>query len=165
MQRKFCCRGASGSGAPFAFRGLQLVIALVVAGVHDTRAADCPASHIDERVQAVYVFDGDTLKLEDGRRVRLRGINTPELNQKGAPPSPFAIEARDTLQGLLESGRHTLLLQYGAERRDHYGRLLAHAFLENGDNIAVHLLQQGLATKTGHAAQASGCGDWRITAP
>ena len=145
MQRKFCCRGASGSGAPFAFRGLLLAVALVV-GVHNTPAAGCPAGHIDERVQAVYVFDGDTLKLEDGRRVRLIGINTPELNQKGAAPSPFAIEARDTLQGLLDSGRHTLLLQYGAERRDHYGRLLAHAFLENGDNIAVHLLQQGLAT-------------------
>lgn len=133
-------------GAPFAFRGLLLGIILVVAGIQDSRAAGCPASHVDEHVQAAYVFDGDTLRLKDGRRVRLIGINTPELNQKEAAPSPFAIEARDTLQDLLDSGGHTLLLQYGPERRDHYGRLLAHAFLENGANIAAHLLLQGLAT-------------------
>ena len=145
MLPKICCRGASGSGAPFAFRGLLLAVALA-AGVHNAWAADCPASHTDERVQVVYVYDGDTLKLQDGRRVRLIGINTPEIGRNDATPKPFATDARDTLQALLDAGNRKLLLQYGAERRDHYGRLLAHAFLENGENIAVHLLQQGLAT-------------------
>ena len=146
MQRKFCCRGASGSGAPFAFRELLLTVAIASASVHSAMAADCAASHIDERAQVVYVYDGDTIKLKDGRRVRLIGINTPEIGRNSATPRPFAREARNALQELLDAGNRKVLLQYGAERQDHYGRLLAHTFLENGENIAVHLLQQGLAT-------------------
>ena len=146
MRDKVCCRGASGSGAPFAFRSLLLTVTLAATGVHSALAADCRARHIDERALAVYVYDGDTVKLKDGRRVRLIGINTPEIDRDSAQPKPLAIEARATLQELLEAGDHRLLLQYGAERRDHYGRLLAHVFLENGKNVAVHLLRQGLAT-------------------
>lgn len=146
MRRKVCYRGASDSGAPFAFRGLLLAVALTGAGGHNTMAADCPASDIDERAQVVYVYDGDTIKLKDGRRIRLIGINTPEIGRNDATPRPFATEARDTLQGLLDAGNRRVLLQYGTEQRDHYGRLLAHLFLEHGENLAVHLLQQGLAT-------------------
>lgn len=146
MQKIVCCRGASGSGAPFTFWGMLLAIAFTGAGTHNAIAADCRASHIDERVQVVYVYDGDTIKLKDGRRVRLIGINTPEIGRNSATPRPFATNARDALQGLLDAGNSTVLLQYGAEHRDHYGRLLAHTFLENGENIAITLLQQGLAT-------------------
>ena len=64
----------------------------------------------------------------------------------GWPSGPLAEEARSALRELLEAGSHTLQLQYGAERHDRYGRLLAHAFLQSGENIAVSLLQQGLAT-------------------
>jgi len=39
-----------------------------------------------------------------------------------------------------------LSLQFGKERQDHYGRLLAHAFLGSGENVAVLMLQQGYAT-------------------
>ena len=38
------------------------------------------------------------------------------------------------------------MLQYGKQQHDHYGRVLAHAFLENSENVATHLLRQGLAT-------------------
>ena len=177
MQHKFCYRGASGSGAPFAFRELLLTVAIATASVHSAMAADCAASHIDERAQVVYVYDGDTIKLKDGRRVRLIGINTPEIGRNSATPRPFAREARNALQELLDAGNRKVLLQYGAERQDHYGRLLAHTFLENGKNIAVHLLQQGLATTLvvppnswardcyqGHEYQArsTGRGLWRL---
>ena len=146
IQRRVCCQGASGSDAPFAFRGRLLTLVLAAAVAHGTPAADCPASHIDEHVQAVHVYDGDTIKLQDGRRVRLIGINTPEIGRNGSPSGPLAEEARTTLRELLDAGHGKLLLQYGTERHDRYGRLLAHAFLQNGENIAVSLLQQGLAT-------------------
>jgi len=97
-------------------------------------------------VQAVHVYDGDTIKLQDGRRVRLIGINTPEIGRDGTPSGPLAGEARSALRELLEAGSSMLLLQHGAERHDRYGRLLANAFLQSGENIAVSLLQQGLAT-------------------
>ncbi len=86
------------------------------------------------------------MKLQDGRRVRLIGINTPETAKQGSAAEPFAGQARAGLQALLDDHNRILLLQYGRETRDRYGRLLAHAFLEDGSNIAARLLAAGLAT-------------------
>lgn len=97
-------------------------------------------------MHVVYIYDGDTVKLQDGRRVRFIGINTPELEHQGNAAQPLAREARTSLVSLLEANSHTLLLQYGKQQHDHYGRVLAHAFLENGENVAARLLRQGLAT-------------------
>ena len=141
MQHPFTSKGASIPVAPFAF-WLLLVFTYSLCNT----AAACPARETGERVTVVYVYDGDTVKLSDGRRVRLIGINTPELRHNEPGGQPFATEARAALQSILDRGNRTLLLQYGKEHKDHYGRLLAHAFLENGDNIARHLLQAGLAT-------------------
>jgi micrococcal nuclease len=144
MRRIFFCKGAPGSGAPFSFP--VLCACLLCALSQSTAAAGCPSGHIDERVQVIYVYDGDTVKLKDGRRVRLIGINTPEMARDGGNNEPLASEARTTLQDMLDRGNRMLHLQYGAQHNDHYGRLLAHAFLDNGDNVAARLLQKGLAT-------------------
>lgn len=109
-------------------------------------AADCPADRTSERVQVVYVYDGDTVKLSDGRRLRFVGINTPEVSHEGRGPQALAETARTTLQELLDTHNRTLLLRHGQQPQDHYGRLLAHAFLADGSNVAVHLLERGLAT-------------------
>jgi endonuclease YncB( thermonuclease family) len=134
------------SAAPFAF--WLLVLAVVLTGNLNGQAlaAVCPADHTSERVHVVYVYDGDTVKLQDGRRVRFIGINTPELEHKGKPVQPLAQAARTGLESLLDANSRTLLLQYGKQQHDHYGRMLAHAFLENGENVAARLLRQGLAT-------------------
>ena len=141
MRQGLFCKGAF---APLSFPALCACLLWPVC--QPAPAAECPASHIDERVRVVYVYDGDTVKLRDGRRLRLIGINTPEMGRHGADNEALASEARTTLQDMLERGHHTLLLQYGAQRNDHYGRLLAHAFLEDGNSIAAAMLQQGLAT-------------------
>ena len=39
----------------------------------------------DEIAVVDYIHDGDTLRLRDGRRVRLIGINTPELTRDNKP--------------------------------------------------------------------------------
>jgi endonuclease YncB( thermonuclease family) len=132
-------KGASIPVAPFALWVLLLF-------AQHSAAAACPAREISERVSVVHVYDGDTLKLSDGRRVRLIGINTPELRPEQPGGQPYAAAAKTALQSLLDRNNRTLLLQYGQEHNDHYGRLLAHAFLDSGDNVAVHLLQAGLAT-------------------
>ncbi len=91
-----------------------------------------------------YVVDGDTLHLDDGRKLRLIGIDTPEIFHDGRPPEPYALEARKALIQLLREQR-PLSLQAGRQRRDHYGRLLVHLF-SGEDNIEAELLRQGLAT-------------------
>jgi len=107
---------------------------------------DCRAEHISERARVDHVYDGDTVKLSDGRRVRLIGINTPEVGHDGEVSQPHAQQARAFLKDLLDKHNRVLQLQYGRETRDHYGRLLAHVFLEDGSNVATRLLEKGLAT-------------------
>jgi len=106
----------------------------------------CPADRIDERATVAQVIDGDTLRLRDGRSVRLIGINTPEIGRDGKPSEPFAEQARDAVKRML--GRHAVIgLRLGAERRDRYGRLLAHVYHADGRSVEVALLKQGLAAQ------------------
>jgi micrococcal nuclease len=139
-------KGATKPVAPFAFWLLLLAVTLAGSLNRPALAATCPADHASERADVAYVYDGDTLKLKNGRRVRLIGINTPELDHKGQAVQPLAQTARTSLKDLLDSANRKLLLQYGKQRHDHYGRVLAHAFLDNGENVAAHQLSQGLAT-------------------
>jgi endonuclease YncB( thermonuclease family) len=91
------------------------------------------------------VFDGDTLALGDGRKVRLLGINTPEIGHDGKPSEPYAVEARALLERF--AGPDTrLFLRLDTERHDRYGRLLAHVFAEDGSNLQALLLAAGYAT-------------------
>ena len=145
MHSETAGKGATKAVAPFAF-WLLLTVTLAGSLNRPALAVICPADHASERADVTYVYDGDTLKLKDGRRVRLIGINTPELGHKGQAVQPLAQAARTSLKDLLDNSNRKLLLQYGKQRQDHYGRVLAHAFLENGENVAAQLLRQGLAT-------------------
>lgn len=122
--------------APLAGAFLFLLPALAA-------AVECPAERIDERVTVAAVVDGDTLRLDDGRQVRLIGINTPEFGRDGEPDQPFAQEAHRALQNFIERGGSELALRLGSERRDHYGRLLAHPYLPDGRNLTRLLLERG----------------------
>lgn len=138
--QRLATKGAFRKGAPFAFlQGLLLLAVLLYA----LSASSCPLDRADERAGVAYVYDGDTLRLEDGRKVRFIGINTPEINHDGGPSEPFARAARQRLQSLI--GERRITLRYGAQRRDRYGRLLAHPYLPNGQSLSVTLLNEGLA--------------------
>lgn len=92
------------------------------------------------------VYDGDTLVLENDERVRLLSINTPEISSRHREAEPGGIEARDWLRNQLKDGQ--VYLQYDAEKRDRYDRLLAYAWTVDGEFINEQLLQQGLAALT-----------------
>jgi micrococcal nuclease len=147
LQAKISSRGAAILVAPFAF-GLLTILLGCACPSGQAQAADCPADNINERVRIAYVYDGDTVKIDDGRRLRFIGINTPELGHNGEAAQPLAQTARTDLENLLNKHASTLLLQHGKQKLDRYGRLLAHAFLENGENVAARLLREGLASTT-----------------
>ena len=106
----------------------------------------CPPTHIDRQAQVRYVHDGDTLFLKSGEKVRLIGIDTPELARKGRPNQPLAIQARNRLRKLLATSQNQVKLKFDAERRDRYGRLLAHLYTSDGNSLSAQLLQDGFAT-------------------
>lgn len=89
------------------------------------------------------VFDGDTVRLEGGERVRLIGINTPEVAHRNRPTDPGGDAASDYLRKFIEG--ELVRLEYGKERRDKYGRLLAHLFTRDGENINALMLSGGYA--------------------
>lgn len=111
--------------------------------VSSTFANNCTTSFYDARVELAAVHDGDTLRLKDGRKLRIIGINTPELERKNKPADPLAHEARNALQQLLQ-GKSEIKLRYGKEKYDRYNRLLAHPFLSDGTNITEQLLKKGM---------------------
>jgi endonuclease YncB( thermonuclease family) len=144
---QLCGKGVSIADTPFVFTGRSLLVAMLcLAAAGNVRAVNCPAERTSERVRVVHIYDGDTIKLTDGRRLRLIGINTPEISHDGSPSQALAEAARSALITLLDRYNRTLNLQYGKQTRDHYGRLLAHGFLDDGTNVAVRLLEQGMAT-------------------
>jgi endonuclease YncB( thermonuclease family) len=90
------------------------------------------------------VVDGDTLRLANGRKVRLIGIDTPELGRDGAPDAPYAAAAHTALEQLVERSANRVRLQLGLEDRDRYRRILAHAYSKEGKNLGAELLRLGL---------------------
>ncbi len=110
-------------------------------------AGVCATTHVDEWVQVRHVIDGDTVVLVDGRKLRLIGVDTPELGYGGNPHEAFAVQARDVLTVMLSKHQNTLGLRFDPQRRDHYGRVLAHGYLGDGVNVSATLLAKGLAVQ------------------
>ena len=75
--------------------------------------------------------DGDTIRV-GGERIRLRGIDTPELSE------PEGLAAKQRLEELLRSGPMEII----PHGRDVYDRLLADVFV-NGQNVAEILKSEG----------------------
>lgn len=134
--------GAPQRGALCVCGGLSLLFLSVAAVAADV---PCRAQHHDEEVRVRHVVDGDTVVLVDGRHVRLIGFNAPERASKRRAAEPFAEQARTLLRRSIDRVNGPLLLQYGPERFDRYGRTLAHLFLPDGEHLGAHLLRQGFA--------------------
>ncbi len=94
-------------------------------------------------VQAVaQVIDGDTIRLENGRRVRLVQIDSPELGEAEC----YAHEARATLSRLLPAGtRVRLESDPRLDAVDRYGRRLAYVF-KGRENVNNTLVLRGAAS-------------------
>lgn len=92
------------------------------------------------------VADGDTLHL-DGRRIRLQGMDAPELAQtceRNGASWPCGTTARFALAEMVQRGE-VFCTSSGA---DAYGRALARCTV-GGVDIAEELVRQGLAVAYG----------------
>ncbi len=108
-----------------------------------------PAMSQEGRVK--WVPDGDSLHMEDGRKVRLMGIDAPEMGRDGAPEQYFARESRDYLRRLVD-GR-PIRLETDGHGTDRYNRVLACAYLSDGRMINEVLVEEGLAFFYPHPGQ------------
>lgn len=125
----------------------------------------------------VRAVDGDTLKLSDGRTVRLIGVDTPETHHPRKPVQCYGPEAA-AFTAATATGR-TVTLQVDRETRDRYGRTLAYVYLPDGQMLNEVLVREGYARTLpirpntayaarfkadADAAKAEGKGLWRACA-
>jgi micrococcal nuclease len=89
------------------------------------------------------VADGDTVILDTGQKVRLLGIDAPEMEREGLPADFLAHKAKQVLARLARGQR--VRLEYDRLRYDRYGRTLAYLFLPDGTNLCREMVRQGLA--------------------
>lgn len=104
-----------------------------------------------------WIYDGDTLSVENFGKVRLLGIDTPESkvsNRDRFYQQKFAITsqrlraiARQAKQFNIEfvKGQQVRLV-FDATESDKYGRKLAYLYLPNGQLLNRLLLEKGLAS-------------------
>lgn len=132
-------------GLAMLLKKASLVGAFFVSAIWLSAAqAFCPAPAGLTSVTVQRVVDGDTLRLNDGRNVRMIGLNTPELGKKGRSDEPFAVTARKRLEALIAASEGRVDLQPGQESKDRYGRTLAHVYGADGANLEAQMLAEGL---------------------
>ena len=118
-----------------------LLLALAACGASDSadRSASTPAERIPARVTRH--TDGDTLWLSGIGKVRLIGIDTPEVYGR---VECFGRAASACVTRLLPLGarvRYTL----GVEPRDRHGRALAYLYTDDGRFVNLLLVRRGYA--------------------
>ena len=101
------------------------------------------ASADDWSVRVEKVLDGDTVVLEGGERLRLRGIDAPEVEHGDTPGQYYGRDAARALSTLV-SGQ-ALILDSDELDRDRHGRLVGLARLGDGRLVNLAMIEQGAA--------------------
>ena len=127
---------------------LGIGVGLVLCGGAPVASAEGCGLPPGETAEVSSVLDGETLALEDGREVRLLGIQAPAPppDWEGPEPWPFAAKAKEALAAQVEGG--TVDLRFDTRRQDRHGHVLAHVFRDqDGKRVWVQeaLVAEGLA--------------------
>jgi endonuclease YncB( thermonuclease family) len=89
------------------------------------------------------VTDGDTIVVSTVGRVRLLGIDAPEVGRGLDTSAPFGREARDRLTGLLL--HRWVRLEHDGATLDTYNRHLAYVVTGDGTFVNATMVREGLA--------------------
>ena len=84
-----------------------------------------------------YIVDGDTIEIENGERIRLICIDTPEKGEEGYK------EAKEYLESLILN--KNVKLKKDISERDKYNRLLRYVYLEDGTFVNEIIVKEGYA--------------------
>lgn len=87
------------------------------------------------------VHDGDTLRC-GSERVRLFGVDAPELRRGATPAEPFAYEARDALIALTRGRVGCRFIE-----RDRYGRFVGRCWSSASPDVNAAVIRSGFASE------------------
>lgn len=131
-----------------------VIVALAYFGVRSLPSAKTSAAAKVEFFYVQRVVDGDTLKLSGGQRVRLIGVDTPEVHYSDKLVRD-ARKSRKDIKAIQSLGRKAseftnnlcmgkkVRLEFDVEKRDRYKRLLAYVYLEDGTFVNARILEEG----------------------
>jgi micrococcal nuclease len=130
-------------------------------------------THAAQSYSVKSIYDGDTLTLSNGNKVRLLQIDTPELS----PAECYGKDARQALIKLIDQSKITLEGDKVSNDKDRYGRLLRYVYAGK-INLNLKLVEIGAATpyfyqgekgkyssqllKAAQNAQAKKIGLWKL---
>ena len=121
------------------------ILLVSVAAVFHTPSFNTEATR-SEAVLVRRVVDGDTIDVATIGRVRLLGIDAPEIGRGFDSSAPFAREARTRLAALVL--HRWIRLEQDGVPRDTYNRRLAYVLTEDGVFVNAVLVREGLARVT-----------------
>ena len=107
--------------------------------------------------KVLWIYDGDTIKVEKLGKIRLIGIDTPEYKAssrdrfytkkfKTKPQRLRKIAKQAKKFNIQQVKGRQVELKFDKHKKDKYDRLLAYVYLPNGDMLNEVLLKKGLAT-------------------
>ncbi|HYV98546.1 MAG TPA: thermonuclease family protein [Gemmatimonadaceae bacterium] len=152
---------------------LIVIAAIVVWSTAQTRADSGPAKPLRATVPCTvtHIGDGDTITCREIGRVRLIGIDAPELDQR-----PYGADALKALEQLIPVGAH-IQIERDVEPRDQYDRTLGYAWA-NGKLVNWLMIRYGwvvlytvppnvqyatLFTQAERSARTEHAGVWRAS--
>ena len=128
------------------------LILFCLAGCNQASSLDSYADILVKRA-----VDGDTLVLGNNQRVRLIGIDTPEMHESSklnrdaqrsgedvATIKQLGRQAYEFTKELVEGKR--VRLEFDVERFDKYKRMLAYVYLSDGTFVNAEIVKQGYAS-------------------
>jgi micrococcal nuclease len=92
------------------------------------------------------VVDGDTIIVNaegEAERVRLIGVDTPEINDPRKPVQCYAQAASDFTKDMLHNSVVRLEADALSADRDRYNRLLRYVYLDDGRLLNLEIIRQG----------------------
>lgn len=140
------------------YKYLIQIIGLVIASVLYFGLRALPQSKAssskDAFLYVARVVDGDTLKLSNGQKIRLIGVDTPEVHYSDKLLRDAKSSHRDihAIQGLGRRAAYftkglclgkRVRLEYDVDAIDKYGRVLAYVYLSDGTFINAKILEEG----------------------
>tara|TARA_B110000879_G_C10924398_1_gene413412 strand:- start:327 stop:716 length:390 start_codon:yes stop_codon:yes gene_type:complete len=97
-----------------------------------------PLVSFGQDVKVIRVIDGDTFEIENGDKVRMIGIDAPELKDNEG------LESKNHLKLLIENKYVSLIKDEKNKNKDFFGRLLRYVYLEDSD-INLKMIEDGYA--------------------
>ena len=121
------------------------LVAMMLAGCQLVDAQPEPP----RTLAVVAIVDGDTITATtpEGERVRVRllGIDAPEVAKDGQPAECGAEDARTALASLIEGRDVALSADPASDREDRYGRVLGYLAAGEVEDVGTALIEAGMA--------------------